>query len=379
MSKKKMKIPKKALCFVEDHADMHLSQDEDGKEFFSMIAYSGKVVKGFSFWGDLAIDVSGLQFNGKRFPILEQHDLDRKIGVSNARPSIENNQVIFEKVNLLSNSVAQEFKSNLDDGFPYQSSVGITPLIVEEISDNETAEVNGYKMKGPGSIIRKAVLKEASVCVFGADPHTSVASLSDENEEIEVEFIQKNQKMEETGMTLNELQEKYPEIFAQIQKEASDYQAKIQELTDKLTETEKVKSDLEKEKQELSEENTKNAQRIEKLEKSEALRKEKDIQQQADSIIGAKFNEHNIPVRLHEKIKKQINHSSFISENQEFDDAKFTESVDAEIKDWADTLGEFTKNESVLGMSSGGDREDFSDNDEKTADRLLSYVNRDTK
>ncbi len=381
MSKTVMKIPKSAMYFTEEDADVQLSKTEDGKEAFSLLAYSGKIIKGFSFWGDLAIDVSGIQFNGKRHPILEQHDLDKKIGVSNKKPSIENNQVFFDKVSLLSNSIAQEFKSNLDDGFPYQSSLGIRPLVVEELADDQTAEVNGYKMKGPGTIIRKCNFKEASICVFGADPNTNVASLSDEAEDVSVEVIKKEkEKMEEKSMTLKELQEKYPEIFAQIQKESSDKDAKIQELTDKVTEVEKEKAELEKEKQDLSEQNTKSNERLEKLEKSESLRKEKDIQQQASSIVSEKLNAHKIPVRLHEKIKKQIKHEEFVNDTQEFDSVKFTESVDVEVKDWAETLGEFTKPDRVQGMTGGGDRENFSDEEStEVSDRMLGYVKVDNE
>lgn len=380
-----MKIPKKAMYFAEDDADMHLARDEDGRESFSMLAYSGKIIKGYSFWGDLAVDVSGIQFNGKRFPILEQHELDKKIGVSNKKPTIESG-VFFEKINLLNNPVAQEFRSNLDGEFPYQASLGIHPLAIEELSDGETAEVNGYKMKGPGTIIRKSRFKEASVCVFGADPNTKIASLSEEEEEVLVELVEKTtnetkemNKTEEKSMTLKELQEKYPELYAEIQRQLSEKEAKIQELSDKMTEVENKRKELESENTALSDENQINVQRIEKLEKLEDLRREKDIKNQADGIVSAKLSENNIPVRLHEKIRKQLDHNMCVSEENVFDSAKFTEQVDAEIKDWKETLGEFTvKKDTVLGMS-GGDRTDFSEqNSDDDASRLLNYVSEKT-
>ena len=385
MSKRLMKIPKKAMYFAEDDADMHLARDEDGRESFSMLAYSGKIIKGYSFWGDLAVDVSGIQFNGKRFPILEQHELDKKIGVSNKKPTIESG-VFFEKINLLNNPVAQEFRSNLDGEFPYQASLGIHPLAIEELSDGETAEVNGYKMKGPGTIIRKSRFKEASVCVFGADPNTKIASLSEEEEEVLVELVEKTtnetkemNKTEEKSMTLKELQEKYPELYAEIQRQLSEKEAKIQELSDKMTEVENKRKELESENTALSDENQINVQRIEKLEKLEDLRREKDIKNQADGIVSAKLSENNIPVRLHEKIRKQLDHNMCVSEENVFDSAKFTEQVDAEIKDWKETLGEFTvKKDTVLGMS-GGDRTDFSEqNSDDDASRLLNYVSEKT-
>ena len=45
-------------------------------------------------------------------------------------------------------------------------------------------------MKGPARIIREAFFREASACVFGADHRTSVQSLSDSEEEIQIDLIE---------------------------------------------------------------------------------------------------------------------------------------------------------------------------------------------
>ncbi len=373
-----MKIPKNEMYFTDD-AEIQLSKSEDGKETFGMLAYSGKVIKGRSFWGDLSIDVSGIKFKGKRFPILEQHELGRKIGVSNAPPKIKDNQVVFDKINLLKNEVAQEFKSNLDEGFPYQASIGIKPLVIEELMDDQTAEVNGYKMKGPGSIIRKSEFKEASVCVFGADPNTSL--FSDTEESMSIELISnkpeqnKETELEEKSMTFEELKEKYPDLHKEIGDKFAEKDSKLEELSTKLANVAKEKEDFEKETEKLSESLKETETRMNKLEKAEALRKAQDLKNQADKIVDEKLSEYNIPARLHTKVKKQFNHEQFIDENEAFDNVKFSEIVDAEVKDWSETLSEFKQSdEKVMGFSGSDSHEKFSDNTDDDADRLLGYV-----
>lgn len=382
MTVQKMKIPKKHLYFAED-TNLELKSGEDGsKEYFSMTAYSGKIIKGH-WLGDLAIDVSGIKFTGKRFPILEQHDLEKKIGVSNSKPVTSNNQVVFEKINLLKNKTAQEFASNLDDGFPYQASLGIRPKKIEELGEDTTAEVNGYKMKGPGIIIRECTFREASACVFGADPNTNVDAFSDEEEEFEIELVStgnKKEDLEEKSMTLKELKEKYPELFAEIQNKEGEKDTKIQELSDQVQNLTKERDDLKKETENLSETAQKYEKRIVNLEKVEQLRKEKEMKDEAKSIVVAKLTEHSIPVRLHDKIQRNFNHNEFIGEDGVFDKTKFSEAVDAEIKDWASAVSEIVKPAPVQGFGSA-EREtvDLSDEIDKDVDRLFGYVNKKQK
>ena len=73
------KIPKGALRFVADNCDACVFAEGEGDApKLKMLAYSGGVIKGHWYWGDLAIDVSGLSFPS-RFPILEDHRTDKKI------------------------------------------------------------------------------------------------------------------------------------------------------------------------------------------------------------------------------------------------------------------------------------------------------------
>ena len=371
MHKTKMKIPRNEMIFTDD-TEIQLQQNEDGVESFSMLAYSGKPIKGRAFWGgDLAIDVQGIEFAGKRFPILEQHELEKKIGVSNSRPSIKDHQIVFDKINLLKNETAQEFKSNLNDGFPYQASIGIRPLVIEELAENASAEVNGYKIKGPGAIIRKSTFREASVCVFGADPNTNV-SFSDEQETIDVELIkdETNHETEEYSMTVAELKEKHPDLVKQIVDEA--VAPKDEGLSNLNAQFESLRG----EKSELEAKLAEKDAQITELTKLENQRKAQEVQNQAEAIVDAKLSEHKIPAEMHKKVKKQISHLDFISDDSTLDTAKFTEAVEVEVKDWAETLGKFVESADHKVMGFGGnDRENFSDEGvDEDVDRLFKYV-----
>jgi len=391
LKKKTLKIPKNALCFSEE-ADIALTPSEDGKRYFSMRAFSGKIIKNHSWWGNLAIDVSGIQFTQKRFPILEEHFRDSKIGVANSKPSIDNNEVNFSKIALLNNEKAKEFEQNLSDGFPYQASLSIRPRKIEELEEGTTAEVNGYKMKGPGRIIRESIFREASVCVFGVDSDTGVAALSDEAESYEVQIynlseqdegdedvVENNDNNNKSGgnsMDLKQLEKEQPDLFKKIQKDLSDRDEQITSLTNEKKELEAEVQELEKEKTDLSDEQKKNEERIANLEKAETVRREKDMQNHADKIVAEKLSESEIPKRLYSRVKRNIDFNDFVKD-EALSVEDFKSHVDTEIKSWADDLkAEFADSSTILGLSTGdsSNHHDKEKEGDELSDTLVGFV-----
>lgn len=170
------KIPKSALRFSDD-LHIEFSEEEDKKA--SMLAYSGKPMS-HPIFGDLVVDVSGIKFQSSKIPILEDHEEDRKIGFS-GKPSTEGNVVRFDDIILLDNEIAQEFYKNAAKGFPYQASISFYPKKVEEVSQNSSAEVNGFTQKGPALIFRESVFRESSVVTFGMDHRTSSVAQSEDD------------------------------------------------------------------------------------------------------------------------------------------------------------------------------------------------------
>src|SRR6185503_15427099 len=66
----------------------------------------------------------------------------------------------------------------LAEGFPWQASVGIDQGSVESVKEGTEVEVNGQKLRGPGTVFRKSTLREASFVALGADPKTSAEAFA---------------------------------------------------------------------------------------------------------------------------------------------------------------------------------------------------------
>lgn len=171
-----VKVPEKALQFSENLA---VEFNEDDPQKAKMLGYSGKPME-HPFFGQLVVDVSGINFRHDKFPILEDHDDEKKIGFSNV-PSTEKNQVYFDDITLLDNYFAKEFKKNSDRGFPYQASISFYPKKIEDVQQGAKSDVNGYTVEGPALIFRESDFRESSVVTFGMDHRTSSVAQSNEN------------------------------------------------------------------------------------------------------------------------------------------------------------------------------------------------------
>ena len=391
MKTKKMQVPKEGFRLFTDEPSIDFAEkDENGFPVaFSMNAYTGSVMPAL-FDGSIAVDVAGIDFSGKRrFPILEQHDVSQKIGVSNAKPSTDGNRVFFERIDILNNEVANEFKQNLKDNFPYQASISVKPLKIEEVPQGESSKVNDMSFKGPGVIIRSSKFREASVCVFGRDDKTSVKSLSEEDcEEMDVELIDvlpdTKKRKPNGGKSMKDLaaiKEDFPELHDKLQKDLNDLNTQITNLTSENETLKQEKTDLEtqvndltQEKETLSEKDKQNEARIVKLEKDNQIRTQKDLQTQAMSIVDHKLSDSRIPKRLYSRVKKQIDHNEFVDDKDVLDVEKFKESVDTEINSWIEDLGADETTAQILGISGSNDHNATDEYDsDKLSDELVAF------
>ena len=66
-------VPKGALHFRDENCFAKVDKD---KEQLDMVIYSGGLIKGHWYWDNLAIDLSGMSFPKKKYPILENHNTD---------------------------------------------------------------------------------------------------------------------------------------------------------------------------------------------------------------------------------------------------------------------------------------------------------------
>ena len=148
-------------------------------------------------------------------------------------------------------------------------------------------------------------------------------------------------------MDLKELQEKHPDLLRQIQTEAtSELKTELEAEKEKREELETQNTELKAQIDSAKEKNDALEGRVLGLEKSEILRKEKELSKTAELIWKESLMNSDLPEHLYAKVQKHVQYSKFVKEGA-FDEQAFTDAVDAEIKDWADKG--LTK--SILGSS----------------------------
>lgn len=343
MSKENQKIPQAALHFMDKDCFAQAVTGEGDKPSLDMVAYSGKVIKDHFWWGDLSIDIHGITFPKSKFPILENHDTSKKIAFSKGKPLTEGNQLKVnpKKVEFVDTEAASEFIKLSKAGFPYESSIYAIPTSIERLEKGTNADVNEMTVRGPATIWRQSVFKEASVCVFGWDSNTRSSAFSNTEVELDIEvkdlkMTQKtlNSKEVKKSMDLNQFKSEHPDAFkelmALVQTEVS---------TTLQTKFDKDKKDLEdkfaEERKTHENQMADRDKRVLELEKKDTIRSEKEMKMRIDSIWRNKLSESEVPDHLYDKVKKQVSYSQFVKDGI-LDEDKFVEAIEVEIKDWID-------------------------------------------
>lgn len=184
---------------LECLATINASREENcGPPKFSMVAYTGSRMNVY-YYGAIVIDLEGLDAGNGQIPILWRHNHDRIIGHSTAI-GVEKDRLSIDGIISFKNEWANQVVESSINGFPWQASVGVEPLEIDEVADGKTVEVNGRKEKGPLYVIRSGRLLETSFVELGADSHTSASVKAEENSN--VLNITSNQK-ESDSMTKN--------------------------------------------------------------------------------------------------------------------------------------------------------------------------------
>lgn len=368
------KIPHGALRLVQIGEGCHAFADGDEKKKkLKMTVYSGGIIKNHWWWGDLVVDLTGMKFDRKKYPVLENHDTSKKIGFT-GKPIVDGAITLDpDKTEFVSTEESEQFQQTSSEGFPYQASMYTIPTKVERIEKDSKAEVNGFTLKGPATVWREAVFQEASVCVFGWDKQTESSAFSKEQTtELEYEEIggdaeiftlksgfdkidKNKEEVKEMPKTVKELQEKYPDLTTKLTDQITDELSTIhsQDLEAKEAEITKLKN-----------ENEKKVDRIDQLEKKDIIRTEKEINSEARQIVNSKLAATDIPERLYDKIRRLVKHNKFVKDDV-LDTEAFAKFVDEEIKDFEDAG--VTK--TVLGLGRTHREEGDNDDPEKKLDK----------
>ena len=380
---KKEQLPKGALRFVEyGESCCAFAEKEEGKKpRLNMTAYSGKVIKGHWYWGDLVFNLEGVKMAAPKIPILEEHFTDARIGFTSRliKSNEEGLRVDPDKTKFLDNEVADKFIKDSTEGFPFQSSVYIRPIDIQRLGPKESMEVNGFTFKGPGTVFLKSEIKEVSVCVFGWDSKTESSAFSrKETEEIQYfsrggdaetieEDVETNEpesrKEVKTKMDLKELKEKHPDLVEQL---------KLETLEEAQEQFKKQESEWEGKFSKMEEEMNKLSDRLASSDKEITLSREEANQEKADRIYAEMLSESRVADRFYEKVKNMVRFSKFVAkENNKLDVDKFKEALAAEIKDWEDS-GATTD---VLGMGTSNRDEDDTQSETKLKEENKAHAN----
>lgn len=187
------------------------------KRAFYITAYTGKKLA--TWGGDLIIDIAGIQTKEK-LPILREHARDRVVGFGAAWSK----EHFYISGKFSENTPdGREVLALADEGYPWQASISVRALKVEELKDEKTrAKVNGQEVTGPLEIWRESKVGEVSFVSLGADDDTAAITMSDDKFDVELSISEPDEtagtKEEEETMpiTLKELKEKHPELYTEV-------------------------------------------------------------------------------------------------------------------------------------------------------------------
>lgn len=379
-------IKSTSLRFSDPNCTAHIKfadDDTDKKDpQLEMLAYSGGIIPGHWYWGDLAIDLEGMKIPSGKTPILEDHSTSQKIGFA-TKWSKEGNQLSIAKASFVDSPESLKFRDLSEQGFPYEASIYAKPSKIQRLAEDEEAEVNGFMMKGPGSIWRKCTLKEASVCTFGYDSNTKSAAMAEGEEDIEVETESniKPQEEETHGMKKEQFKKEHEgEYNAIVAEVTADVTASLtQTFSAEKTELETKLADAVTANTQLQDENTASEKRLLKLEQADSARAIADQATAASNAFAAKFDASGLPARLSPKIERLVDHTQFVAEGV-LDMVKFNEAVDAELAGWTAEDAD-----SVQGLSTGRSAADddadtkLSQESDAVTERMLGHLGQSSK
>ena len=189
--------------------------DNADRQRFRILAYSGQIIKNHWYWGNVAFDLNGAEFDKQKTGVLEEHNRSGRVGFTTMQ-NISDQIVVEGK--FLSSEPAQKMRKDMDEGFPMQASVYIVPRVIERIEQGASTMVNGQKLDGPGTVFRKSTIFEVSLCCLGADNNTS-GEVFDKNENVNFDIFERTENMSEqkAKLTAETFAKDEPELFAEIQ------------------------------------------------------------------------------------------------------------------------------------------------------------------
>ncbi|MFV0348353.1 MAG: hypothetical protein ACK5JO_07175, partial [Halodesulfovibrio sp.] len=152
------------------------SDGEDKPRRFSILANTGGV-NDLGYYRFI-IDLKGIECL-ERFPCLLEHGRQQILGFHDGTKITKEGFFCFGQ--FVDTPYAEEVLRLADQGYPWQSSVGVWPLQTRFLPSGEKATVNGLKVEGPLDIWERSKIRENSFCSLGVDDETAAIVMSREN------------------------------------------------------------------------------------------------------------------------------------------------------------------------------------------------------
>jgi len=196
-------IPLQACRLRIPDAEVALQEpaQEGRKPRFKMQVNSG-IPMSHGYFGTLAVNLEGIEWQGKHVAALLDHDASRRVGYTTKLYLDDESGLVAEGI-MLSNADAMQVRTDSQEGFPFQASCYLVANAVETLDHGASAEVNGHAIEGPATIFQQSTLREVTFTALGADPNTaSDASLSDVTEVVHASLSKTGTTMTDNDKTI---------------------------------------------------------------------------------------------------------------------------------------------------------------------------------
>ena len=198
----------------------------------SIVAYTGGVMR-VPGWGDVAIDLTGLDVTGQ-VPLLADHDARVGGVVGHGQASVVDGRLMVTGVMSGAGEAARMIVEMTAGGFALQASVGVVPVEHEQIRAGTRIEVNGRTLSSPRgfALVKRGRLREVSITPLGADPGTRVSIAASQRNAERTHMSTDIQAIDEAAIRADE-RERTKRIEATCARPASGWGAD-QERVDQL-------------------------------------------------------------------------------------------------------------------------------------------------
>jgi hypothetical protein len=148
----------------------------EGTDRFTMTPFAGQVFDHW-YWGKMTFDADGMSMRKKVIPAFKDHDPAQLVGEIDTM-SVKDGVVVLSG-DFAKTKAAEEIRAVKKLDWECSLAFDLGSAVIEEVGPDAMTKVNGAKLAGPATVVRKAVLYETSFTFFGGVPGTETAFADD--------------------------------------------------------------------------------------------------------------------------------------------------------------------------------------------------------